>query len=301
MTLENKIDYREVIEMIKNEIYAVIQDNIENGDGAYEDLNILISNEQFFIKKREEGELSPNTIYIVVKFMSAAVDYGVTVLPVSIIAISEQNHSDLCQRLLQDFVTTANMETNNTATIQQFYESPVVSSNFNEMFEGFRSIIACSGTFVISERANPFTLYWYNEDAQEWQEVYFINGNIGANFQAEPKLFYDSNNYTRSIDVMGTVTFNISSILLKDNGFYDEMLKHITRKNNYTIDTNPSSPTYLQKIEQTSYEPIDVNRNIILKLVFRSNEQLIDFFKLANQDIQQVLKKIPMITLVFTN
>lgn len=303
MVIENKIDYEQVIEMIKEGIFNILDDNYTNGDGAYDELNVLISNEQFYIKQKEEDRLSPNTLYIVVKFASAAVDYGVTVLPLSIIVVSEQNHCFLSQRLLQEFVVTTNMQTNNDGTIQQFYESPVVSSNFNEMYEGFRSVLTCIGTFVISESANPFKLEWYNQNSEEedkWQEVYFINGDLTVNFQPDPKLFYNSNDYTRSIDTMGTVTFNISSILLTDNGFLDKMLTFVTNKNEYTIDLDPTSGTYLQKIERVG-EYSNVNENLIFRITFRNNKSLIDFFKIANLDIQQVLKKIPMITLVFTN
>ena len=303
MVIENKINYAEIIEIIKEGIFYVI-DNDEMG--AYDNLNILISNEQFFIRQREEGKLSPNTIYIVVKFSPAAVDYGVTVLPVTILVMSEQNRCELCQRLLQDFTTMANMEMNSSSTIQQFYESPAVTSNFNELFEGFRSVLNVSSTFVISASANPFTLEWYNPAEDEnhavigWQEVYFINGNLGSNYQTNPKLFYTTNDFTRSITTMGTVTFNISSVLLTDEGFYDEMLKYITKKNEFTIDTKPSSPTYLQKVSRSG-DLIDINQKLIFKLTFKNNDSLTDFFKLASIDIQQVLKKIPMITLVFTN
>ena len=68
---ENKIDYEQVIMMIKEGIANII----ENDDmGRYDSLDVCISNEQFFIKQKEEG-LYPNTIYMVVKFGSSTVDY----------------------------------------------------------------------------------------------------------------------------------------------------------------------------------------------------------------------------------
>lgn len=304
MVIENKIDYKQVLMMIKEGIFAVM-DNDEMG--KYSELNVVIANEQFYIKAKEEEKLAANTIYMVVKFSSAAVDYGVTVLPLTIVAISEQNHCDLCQSLLQDFTTMVNMETNDTETIQQFYDSPVVTSNFNEMYEGFRSVLSVSGTFVISESSNPFTLEWFNPTTAKYEEVHFINGNLGANFQPDPKLFYDSNNYIRSIDTMGTITFNISALLLSDEGFYDEMLKFITQKNynNSYIDLNPANTdTYLTRIfdnQQLENPKADINKNIVFKLTFKNGQSLEDIFKIGNIDIQQVLKKIPMITLTFSN
>lgn len=333
---ENKIDYTEIINMIREGIAYVI----DNDDmSLYNDIDVMITNEQFFIRQREEGTLYNNTIYMVIKFGSATVDYGVTVVPISIIAISEQNHCDLAQRLLQDFTTMANMGFNNTESIQQFYESPAVTSNFNEMYEGFRSVLTVPGSFVISASANPFTLSWYNDDPNadldeehRWEDVHFITGNIDANFQTDPKLFYDSNNYTRSIDTMGTVMFDISSVLLSDNSFYDKMIDFIAKKNNYTIDLDPydyekdeygqpilnnngekiriydenqqivKNPNWLKKIQKEIKDGADINMNIIFKIRFKkSGQELVDYFKIASEKIQQVLKKIPMITLVFTN
>ena len=296
---ENKIDYEQVIMMIKEGIAKIINNS---DDGKYDKLNICISNEQFYIKQKEEG-LYPNTIYMVVKFGSSTVDYGVTVLPLTIIAISEQNHCDLCQNLLQDFATTANMGYNNTESIQQFYESPAVTSNFNEMYEGFRSVLTVPGSFVISESSNPFELSWFDPDLAEWQSVYFITGDIEANFQTDPKLFYSSNNYTRSINTMGTITFNISSVLLSDSAFYDKMLKFITEKNNYEIDLNPShTSTYLKRVEKQTPDGINLNKDLVFRIKFKkSNQTLIDIFKVADIKVQQVLKKIPMVTMVFSN
>lgn len=306
---ENKIDYEQVIMMIKEGIANII----ENDDmGTYDKLDVCISNEQFFIKQKKEG-LYPNTIYMVVKFGSSTVDYGVTVLPLTIIAMSEQNHCNLCQRLLQDFATTANMGYNNTESIQQFYESPAVTSNFNEMYEGFRSVLTVPGSFVISESSNPFTLEWYNpstyideNDTEQiigWQDVYFITGDIEANFQTDPKLFYSSNNYTRSINTMGTVTFNISSVLLSDGAFYDKMLDFIAKKNNYEIDLDPShTSTYLKRVAKAEPDGVNVNNDLVFRIKFKkSNQTLIDIFKIADIKVQQVLKKIPMTTMVFTN
>lgn len=297
---ENKIDYEQVILMIKEGLANVIE---QDEMGRYSKLNICISNEQFYIKQRDSEEgLARDTVYMVVKFGSSTVDYGVTVLPLSIIAISEQNHCELCQRLLQDFTVTANMGYNNTESIQQFYESPAVNSNFNEMYEGFRSILTVSGSFVISESANPFTLSWFDPESAKWQEVYFINGDIDANFQTDPKPFYSSNNYTRSINTLGTVTFNISSVLLSDNAFYDKMLDFIAKKNNYTIDLDPTSSTYLKRVQKQNPDGVNVNKDLIFKIKFKKSEQeLIDIFKVANIKVQQVLKKIPMTTMVFTN
>jgi hypothetical protein len=174
------------------------------------------------------------------------------------------------------------------------------------MYEGFRSVIAVSGTFVISESANPFTLEWFNPNTGKYEEVYFVNGTLDGNFQNDPKLFYESNNYTRSVTTMGTITFNISSVLLTDDGFYDEMLKYITQKNHadtkIVFDSVTKTFSRVKDENITSDEPkSNVNKNILFRLTFRNGQVLEDLFKISGENIQQVLKKIPMVTLVFTN
>ena len=145
-----KIDYNDILNQIKTELYSIIND-----DSFYANHDFLITLEQQFIKTRQ---MQPNRIYIVVKINSASVNYGQTILPISIQVVSEQNMLFTAQKLLFDFVERYNLSRSTDQTTQQIWQSPVVSTNFEQMFEGFRSVLYVSGTLIISKNANFYTL-----------------------------------------------------------------------------------------------------------------------------------------------
>lgn len=169
------IDYNGILNEIKTELYDII-----NNDSFYANNDFLITLEQQFIKTRQ---MQPNRIYIVVKISSASVNYGQTILPVSIQVISEQNKIFVAQKLLFDFVSKYNLARSDDQTTQQIWESPTVSTNFEQMFEGFRSVLYVSGTLVISKNANflslaynvPVLTYSTSSSSTEPQFVYQIN------------------------------------------------------------------------------------------------------------------------------
>lgn len=159
------IEHNEVINIIRNSLLEIM----DNDYYYYKDYNVILAKEQEFIKLKQA---KPNSIYIVIKFGSASINFSQTVLPITLTAMSEQNKLDVCQKLLSDFVNKYNLETNEDSTIRQIYELPVVTSNFNKVFEGFRSILFVNGYFVISKNANFYELesakddiiYTYNEE-----------------------------------------------------------------------------------------------------------------------------------------
>ena len=158
------LNNNEVLQTIKNALIEVMEEDYY----YYKDYKVIISKEQEFIKLKQA---EPKAIYIVVKFGSASINFSQTVLPVTLTAMSEQNKLDVCQKLLCDFVNKYNLETNDDGTVRQIYELPVVTSNFNKVFEGFRSILFVNGFFVISKNANFFELEYYKTDvAVEYNE-----------------------------------------------------------------------------------------------------------------------------------
>ena len=73
-----------------------------------------------------------NTIFIVVKYYPATLNFGQILLPIQLDVISEQNKLDIAKRLMCAFAETYNLEFNNDYTIKQYFQSPTVLSNFNE-------------------------------------------------------------------------------------------------------------------------------------------------------------------------
>lgn len=153
--------YNKIDNIIKNELIEMI-----NNDSVYNDYNIQVSNEQQFIRDKN---IDPRVIYIVIQHEIAEVNYGQTIMPVTITSLSEQNKLDICQQLLYDFAVKYNMAFNDDKTVFQLYETPSVAANFQPFFEGFRSILQVSGSVILSENANFYGLTYYHDNITNLQ------------------------------------------------------------------------------------------------------------------------------------
>ena len=67
---------------------------------------------------------------------------------------TELEKLDIAKKLLCAFAETYNLEFNSDLTIKQYYQSPSVLSNFNEIGYGYRSLLTMRGTLQISENSN---------------------------------------------------------------------------------------------------------------------------------------------------
>lgn len=112
--------------------------------------NILVANEQIFTKIKS---YAPNTIYIVIKYLSSQYAYNTKVLPVQLLILGEQNAINDTQTIFNYFTQTYNwkQESINGDYIKQQYNSPVVVSNFNDVANGYRSVLYVGGSLYIME------------------------------------------------------------------------------------------------------------------------------------------------------
>lgn len=164
-----------IIQMIHSQLTELMEENYN----LYKDYDVKIAKEQDFFKHK--NDLRAKTIYIVVKFGGASVNFGQTVLPVTFTVLSEQNKCDIAYTLLTDYVNKYNLESNQDLTIKQVYESPSVSSNFNVVYEGYRSIINVTAFFVISKNANFFEYHYL----QFGDEITYYTPLLDTNFIGE--------------------------------------------------------------------------------------------------------------------
>lgn len=114
------------------------------------DVEIEIATEQMFAKL--EAPI-PNTIYVVVKYLSTSIAFNSTVRPVQVLVVSEGNQMVNAKTLFDKFANDYNwqMVVDNTTYVKQQYSSPVVLSNFNDIGYDFRSVLYMSGTLIEME------------------------------------------------------------------------------------------------------------------------------------------------------
>lgn len=292
MSAIGTIDTSKLLTVIRNQfVYIMSLDT--NFYGKY---HIVLSNEQQFIENKER---EPETIYIVVKFMNASLNYGQSVLPININAIAEQNKIDCCQRLLLDFAqqwnlkdpktTDATGQTNvdfGTSFVKQVYATPYVMNNFSEQQTGFRSLFYMSGTFLIGANSNPISSITADDVLinNVPYELKFLTANFNYSINLDPQAFYTTTNNTRSIGTTATTTLGVSAYLTNDL-FFKKVMDIAFR--NYNATTG---------------QPNNINTTFMLTIKLKNNMQLTGIpFKLGDINLKQNVGELPQIQLTFTN
>ena len=151
------IEQEKIENMLKTQLMEIVNSDIV----FYNNLKLKISHEQQYVREKVK---EPNTIYIVYKLSPFALDYGQVIMPITLVAISEYNNINRCHRLLMDFSQAFNIDWDDTNTMKQFWESPQDVGNFEEIYDGFRSLFYVSGALIISKTANFCDLYVLNDD-----------------------------------------------------------------------------------------------------------------------------------------
>lgn len=257
----------DLLELIKKQIYYTMQDDEE----YYQGYKVVITNELQYNKIREKER---NTLYMVVRFLPASLNFGQKLLPITITAISERYSIKVCQRLLMDFAEKYNLYVNEDSTIQQVYTSPSVTSNFNELFDGFRSVLTMSGTYLVTENANPYHLE-YQKDDGSWEEVPAITLSLSFDNSLDTQPFFNTSNFTQSKAKFGTITINLS-VYLTNNEMSLKALK-------------------------IAYKKLSIDTGFAFKIKHLNELEFVgENFKLVNMTTQKNVGELQMVVLTFT-
>lgn len=242
----------------------------------YEGYEIILSREQQFVKDKERKK---GAIYIVVKFLPATLNFGQTVVPITITAVSEHNKLEVAQKLLLEFAQTYNLKTSDDGEIKQTYTSPSVLSNFNDIGYGFRSLMYMSGTFLISENSNPITkLRWSN--GGEYEDIEILSYQDSFDIQLDSQAFSDSDNITRSVGKIGTFTMSFTTYMTE------------------TAFLNDINAVVMSDLKRM---PKGVNSTFTFYIERRNGSKMAGVdFKLVNATNQQNIGELPVISLTFT-
>lgn len=276
----NEINYDDYVQYIRDEISTIMK-----SDSKYNSYTVKISREQFFSTDTDDKR---NTIYIVVEFGSASINFGQTALPVVLTGISEQNSSDVCQDLLSEFALKYNLQyADNGKTVMQIVEMPDVTTTSNAIYDGYRSVVICGMVFVVSAGTNDFDVYYiYDKNGTLTEEkIEVLTTQINVNFSLDSQPFYKQNNFTSSIVKYATISISFSTYLLKDNAFIRSVLEILKSR----VDESGKSK--------------EVNKDFKLKIQFlrETDNKIVDTFKIVSLNIAKNIGEIPAISCSFTN
>lgn len=199
MSTNMTIDYEAIVEKITGQLLAC-----RNSDPIYEPLQLKVENErQFAVEK----EMTANTIYVVLHYGEASVNFGQVILPIDFKVISERNKIELVQSLLSLYVSTYNLK--RSGTMAQFYTTPVVDEALIEVKSGWRASISIAGAFLVGSSASDFV----EELDYEGEAIDFLTYAESYKNDLRPQPTPDGGGYAKSVSGFATHAFTITTYM----------------------------------------------------------------------------------------
>ena len=219
----SEINIDSILEMLNREFTQVMRNNPK----LYQNTKVIISNEQQLLRKQD---MKSGSIFLIVKLLPATINFGQTILPMTITAMSERNSVAICQQLLIDFAQTYNLATNNDETIRQYYTTPSVLNAFNEIGTGYRASMFLNGTLLISLNANSFDVFLDDET----EKLPVITCSDSLDIQGDRQAFFTTNDFAKSKSTVASYQLNLV-MYNTDSDFLNKVLN--IKFGNLSIDT----------------------------------------------------------------
>lgn len=229
------MDTFKFISMISDQLSNIINDNLE----YYGDIKFLVQEERAFLKDKNEDER--NCCYIVVKFLSASIYYNQTAIPITLNCVCEYNSLEKIRTLLYEFAKRYNLYWNEDKTLEQVWETPNVDSEFEEVYEGFDSLISMAGALLILDNGNLCTIQYFPMSIIPSKEIYYKRGEENLTDIFNPTIDFETfykylkaNKYSVDVSKENSYYFQKS----KDNNLWELFEKETQEKQssgNYTI------------------------------------------------------------------
>ena len=212
------IDYNEILNKVATQLYETMDKNPE----LYGGYKIYVTKEQQYLVDKPEGKAKE--IYVVVHFLEASINFGQTILPFTINVVSEQNSFEVAQQLFLDYALTYNLKQTEDATEQQFYSSPTILNNFNEVYDGFRSLLYLTGSIRIAENSLAIKTIEVKNDDGTYYEIPKLASTINGNQQLDSQAFYTTQSNAIAEGKVKAFTLSFTTNLY-DKEFYNKVIR----------------------------------------------------------------------------
>lgn len=257
----------DVVDKVMSILEKEFQYILDNDTVTYKGYNVVLTNEQQYVKKADR---KPKTIFIIVKFLNGSQDYGQQRQPYALNAVTEHNSLEVCQKLLMDFSEENNLrhnfefidESSESYSVKQTVSTVSSLSNFNEIFDGFRSVFYVSGTFLIGVNSNPVTKLEiaFNDGYEDiLEEVEFLSFQYSFDTQPDSQPFYDTNNFNRTVNKIATLSVGFTMYAVNTK-FYN----YVT---DLVFDDKWINPDDESETERT----LNIDKTFQLKIYFKNN------------------------------
>lgn len=254
---------------------------IKNNFAFEEDVNIFVSKEQNFAQM---DKLTPNTIYVVIKYLSSDIEYYVETLPIQLLVLSEQNSLEKAQMIMNKFAESYNWKVieEDGIYIKQQYNSPVVLNNYVEVSYGYRSVLYVSGTLFVME--NIIDIEKLEIDGDEYKALNFnLSYSMSTNTQQLPDKYIAT-----SMKTVSTIAITLNIPLFADEN-HPLLLKVMEILN----ETKPEVAT------DDNGDAFDGNNKFVIKITFNTDSILQKDMRLISAQITTAPNQVPGIQLGF--
>lgn len=276
------VPYRLLQELIEAQFLA-----IKNGAHKedYASINFVVADEQMFAKLKNK---SPNTVYIVVRYGKASINFGQATLPLELAVLGMQNEIEKTKDFLNEYVNTYNLLSQNDVT--QLYMTPNVSLNFNEVYNGFRTLFSITATFIIGDntiRLNKLE-YVYIKDGKEVREdIGVISFNDITENNLNPQPYPDTYGRARSYGNFQAFAFSITTYADASKQFIQDIMRM-----KYDFNSNHQNDTFHFEF---TFDNFNLNGQGVPQPVGQNK-----VFKCKSADFNQKIGEIPAFVMSFS-
>lgn len=323
-----KIDVEKIVGAISEQFQTIY--NELSSDPALADYKeqikqiqtITVLDEQSFTYRKEQ--LDTKALNIVVHFGSASVNFGSSIVPISLVIMGTSNKVKPTQTLLNFFASRWNLKTLCEGSTSQYadtqtsqlWTTPNVVTNFLEVDNTFRNLFSMAGTLIVGKETIKLgSLIYYYHDTEEGVEVL---KHESIDFLAFDEQFNNALNpiptgrtfgFSKSENKFSTYTFSVSTYLLNSKLVRDCMAAKGFRqivgegssihREGSTIDPNHDFILYLEFSNGFTNTPLTNEQHSTTDPVL-GEEIFFNRFKLVNMHVTQEVGRIPSLTLTFT-
>jgi hypothetical protein len=236
---------------------------------------------------------SPKTIYIVVRFSPAAINFGQATLPLELAVIGVENEIRNTQNFLNEFVSTFNLNSDNNIT--QLYMTPRASLNFNEVYSGFRTLFSVTGTWIIGDNTiRMSSLLFYplgGIDGEVPEVIPVIAYNDTTENSLNPQPYPNTHGRTKSYGSFQTFAFSI--VLYPDGG--KKMIQKLF-KLKFDVTSSHQNDSF---VFQLRFDNMDLDYENTNPHTPKDVTEIWTY-KCKNVDFEQKIGEIPALAVTFT-
>ena len=215
--MENAIiDYEALTDIIADELYEA-----QAADEGLAGYKVIVSQERANVG--EEDKANAKSIFVAVSFGGATIDYGQSIIPVTLSVYGEQRTFRAARTLLNRFAAENNLKRD--GRFKQLWVTPDVEDPISPVGNGYRSLFSLSGVIqYFGAGGNPVVEIAYrSEPSGKPTQIFFLQYSPSWSNALRPQPKSDSKGRAESASAYSTFSFGVTAYVASD-AFFQRLL-----------------------------------------------------------------------------